>query len=232
MRQHGPRANAVGRPAEHDGARARSRTSSAADRPKAICCDWWISSSMTAPGTAGSRSARTGTRTACPGSACACRCSSSASTYWRSGNVSARRVRRRSRGSRTPNDRHAEAQHQHDRDQHVDPQRHARRRRRREEDHQQEHHRADQLDTGARPDSQPRCSSGAMSASSAVYGSTATLKKIENRKITTASADQAVDEGAGHEERRRQRNADQDERRGGAQSASRCGRTTRRPSAG
>src|SRR5207244_10157612 len=36
------------------------------------------------------------------------------------------------------------------------------------------------------PDNQPRCSSGVMSASRAVYGSTATLKKIENKKMTAA----------------------------------------------
>ncbi len=51
-----------------------------------------------------------------------------------------------------------------------------------------------------------------MSASNAVYGSTATLKKIENRKITTASGSQAVDERARDEEQRRERNSDQDER--------------------
>src|SRR2546423_4508737 len=37
------------------------------------------------------------------------------------------------------------------------------------------------------PESQPRCSSGVMSANNAVYGSTATLKKIENKKMTSAS---------------------------------------------
>src|ERR671933_1721983 len=42
------------------------------------------------------------------------------------------------------------------------------------------------------PDSQPRCSSGVMSANNAVYGSTATLKKIENKKITTASGNRLL----------------------------------------
>src|SRR5712692_661700 len=40
----------------------------------------------------------------------------------------------------------------------------------------------------ATPDNQPRCSSGVMSAKSAVYGSTPTLKKIENKKMTAASS--------------------------------------------
>src|SRR5712691_8615794 len=40
----------------------------------------------------------------------------------------------------------------------------------------------------ATPDNQPRCCSGVMSASRAVYGSTATLKKIENKKMTAASS--------------------------------------------
>src|SRR5438067_3211364 len=44
----------------------------------------------------------------------------------------------------------------------------------------------------ARPESQPRCSAGVISASNAVYGSTATLKKIENKKMTTASGNSAL----------------------------------------
>src|SRR6267143_6094791 len=44
----------------------------------------------------------------------------------------------------------------------------------------------------ATPDSQPRCSSGVMSARSAVYGSTATLKKIENKKMTAASSSRSL----------------------------------------
>jgi hypothetical protein len=39
----------------------------------------------------------------------------------------------------------------------------------------------------ARPESRPRSSTGAISGSRALYGSTATLKKIENRKIRIAS---------------------------------------------
>src|SRR6266567_2345918 len=44
----------------------------------------------------------------------------------------------------------------------------------------------------ANPDSQPRCSSGAISASNAVYGSTAILKKIENKKMMTANGNSAL----------------------------------------
>jgi len=39
----------------------------------------------------------------------------------------------------------------------------------------------------ANPDSSPRWCRGAISGKSAAYGSTAVLKKIENRKISTAS---------------------------------------------
>src|SRR5216683_2374243 len=44
----------------------------------------------------------------------------------------------------------------------------------------------------ATPDNQPRCSSGVMSARSATYGSTATLKKIENKKMTAASSSNSL----------------------------------------
>src|SRR3981081_1088515 len=44
----------------------------------------------------------------------------------------------------------------------------------------------------ATPESQPRCSSGVMSARSATYGSTATLKKIENKKMTAASSSRSL----------------------------------------
>src|ERR1043166_5903897 len=42
------------------------------------------------------------------------------------------------------------------------------------------------------PDRNERCASGAMSASSALYGSIAALKKIEKRKIAIASGTSAV----------------------------------------